>query len=298
MQQSATYDIALRIGYEYEYPAASNRTLLRLLPLTRPGQQLISGLVETDPLPEFRHDFWDFFGNPTSEIVFERPLKQIDFRCLGRVRVEGAETGLDLSCALRDLPAEIAAFRSLAPQSPHHFLGDSPRITLADEFAQFARQHLAGGSLSTRESVLAICNALYRQFEFDPTATDVRTAPLEAFRNRRGVCQDISHVAIAILRAAGIPAGYVSGFLRTIPPPGQPRLQGADAMHAWVRAWCGTETGWIEIDPTNDVLAGTDHIAVAVGRDYGDIAPIKGALRSIGSQRTFQEVDVVPLADI
>lgn len=244
---------------------------------------------------DIRRDFRDFFGNPTSEIVFEQPLTQIEFRCFGRVRVESLETPLDLSCALADLPAEIAGFHSLDPQSPHHFLGDSARITLADEFTDFARDRLGGAGLSVRESVLAICNALYDEFEFDPTATDVRTTPQQAFRNRRGVCQDISHVAIATLRAVGIPAGYVSGFLRTVPPAGQPRLQGADAMHAWVRVWCGPETGWIEFDPTNDIPAGPDHIAVAIGRDYADIAPIKGALRAVGSHRTFQQVDVIPL---
>ena len=100
---------------------------------------------------------------------------------------------------------------------------------------------------------------------------------------------------IACLRGVGIPAGYVSGFLRTDPPPGQPRLEGADAMHAWVRAWCGWETGWIEYDPTNAVVAGTDHILVARGRDYGDVAPVKGVLRIAGEQTSEQAVDVVPV---
>ena len=101
---------------------------------------------------------------------------------------------------------------------------------------------------------------------------------------------------IACLRGIGVPAGYVSGFLRTNPPPGQPRLEGADAMHAWVRAWCGWETGWIEFDPTNAVVAGTDHILVARGRDYGDVAPVKGVLRIAGAQKTEHAVDVIPVA--
>ena len=130
---------------------------------------------------------------------------------------------------------------------------------------------------------------------FDPEATTVDTPPAEAFARRHGVCQDFAQVMIACLRGVGIPAGYVSGFLRTNPPPGQPRLEGADAMHAWVRAWCGWQTGWIEFDPTNAIPAGTDHIVVARGRDYGDVAPVKGVLRIAGEQKTEHAVDVVPV---
>ncbi len=291
----ATYDVALRIFYDYEHRALSNRAILRMLPLTRPGQQLVSGLVETDPRPDFRRDGVDFFGNPMTETSFDQPLERIEFRFNGRVRLYETDNGLDLSCGFSQLATDISSVRGIDPASPHHFLGNSPRVVGAEEFHAFARNVLSGAAMSTREAALAICDALHAEFEFDPSATDVSTAPLEAFRNRRGVCQDISHVAIATLRSVGIPAGYVSGFLRTIPPPGQVRLVGADAMHAWVRAWCGNETGWIEIDPTNGRLAGTDHIAIAIGRDYSDVAPIKGSLRSVGPHKTFQEVDVIPV---
>ncbi|MFV0386335.1 transglutaminase family protein [Paracoccus sp. (in: a-proteobacteria)] len=295
MTTASLYDIGLRIGYDYDHPAAANRTILRMLPLTRPGQQLITGLVGADPAPDFRRDGVDFFGNPMAEMAFDRPLGHIEFRFHGRVRVEASEAGLDLSQGLAELAAEITACRSIRPDSPHHFLGSSPRVRLDREFSDFAAEVLAGPPASARESAMTICNALHDEFDFDPSATDVTTSPLEAFRNRRGVCQDISHAAIAVLRAAGIPAGYVSGFIRTSPPPGQPRLEGADAMHAWVRVWCGSETGWIEIDPTNAMLAGSDHIAAAIGRDYSDIAPVKGAMRSVGRHRTYQRVDVVPV---
>ena len=122
----------------------------------------------------------------------------------------------------------------------------------------------------------------------------VDTPAIDAFERRHGVCQDFSHIMIACLRSIGIPAGYVSGFLRTIPPEGQQRLEGADAMHAWVRAWCGIESGWIEYDPTNALRVGQDHIVVARGRDYGDTAPVKGVLRTAGTQTTGHKVDVIP----
>ena len=131
--------------------------------------------------------------------------------------------------------------------------------------------------------------------KFDPDATTVDTPPAEAFARRHGVCQDFAQVMIACLRGIGIPAGYVSGFLRTNPPPGKPRLEGADAMHAWVRAWCGWQTGWVEFDPTNAIPAGTDHIVAARGRDYGDVAPVKGILRIAGDQTTEHAVDVLPV---
>lgn len=297
MKSGATYDIKLRIGYDFDHPAGSYRTILRMLPITRADQHLISGLVDTSPTPDYRRDGIDFFGNPMAELAFDRPLAQIEFRFNGRVRVEATGPALDLSPGLDGLRAEIAACRNLRSDAPHHFLGPSPRVTPAPEFADFGREVLAGRGASTRESAMAICKALHAEFEFDPSATDVTTAPIDAFRKRRGVCQDISHAAIAILRQAGIPAGYVSGFLRTLPPPGQPRLEGADAMHAWVRVWCGAETGWIEIDPTNAMLAGTDHIVAAIGRDYSDIAPVRGVLRSVGQHRTSHQVDVIPVGE-
>ena len=123
----------------------------------------------------------------------------------------------------------------------------------------------------------------------------METPMIEAFERREGVCQDFTHIMISCLRGIGIPAGYVSGYLRTIPPPGKERLEGADAMHAWVRAWCGNEMGWVEFDPTNNAMTGEDHIVIARARDYFDVAPVKGITRSAGEHTTSQAVDVVPV---
>lgn len=148
---------------------------------------------------------------------------------------------------------------------------------------------------SAAENVIRLGKALYDYMTFDPNATDVDTDPSEAFRLKRGVCQDFSQIMILGLHALGIPAGYVSGYLRTLPPEGGVKLEGADAMHAWVRAWCGVAQGWIEYDPTNATLIGTDHIVVGYGRDYSDMAPVKGQLRSSGGQFNSQAVDVILL---
>ncbi|MBF9033694.1 transglutaminase family protein [Rhodobacterales bacterium HKCCE2091] len=288
------YDIRLSISYSYAHPAGASRSLLRMLPRATEAQDIVAGEVTVEPRPDYRRDGVDFFGNATSEVAHDAMLKEIRFGFDGRVRRRGMSDLLDLSSDLRELAAEIAHTRSIAPSSPHHFLGESPRIHLHKAIAAFAAD-AAAGTGSALATVEAVNSAVHGEITFDSTATDVTTDPLTAFEARRGVCQDMSHIMIAALRSLGIPAGYVSGFLRTDPPEGQPRLEGADAMHAWVRAWCGAEMGWIEIDPTNDIRAGQDHVMVGFGRDYFDVAPVKGSLRSMGPHQTTHSVDVVPV---
>jgi transglutaminase-like putative cysteine protease len=288
------YDIALTITYLYDSPAAASRNILRILPRTLPGQQLISGLVTADPRPDFRRDATDFFGNAMTELAYEGQQTELRFRFAGRVRRTIEASELDLSPQLGRLSEDLAAVNGLGPLSPHHFAGKSDRVEPEVAISEFAR-NATDAAASTLTAIRALSSALHREMTFDPDATEVATPPAEAFAQRRGVCQDFSHVMIAALRGIGVPAGYVSGFLRTIPPEGQARLEGADAMHAWVQAWCGAEMGWVQIDPTNDVLVGTDHIVVAIGRDYSDVAPVKGALRATGSHATRHEVDVVPI---
>lgn len=291
------YDIRLDITYTYTTPAKTSRSLLRLLPRTTPEQTLLSGLVTADPPPAHQSNAVDFFGNATTETVYDRPLDHISFRFGGRVRRHAQPPLLDLSTELGRLETETAGIVSLAPDAPHHFLPVSPRAAHDPAITDFVRAVLHP-EMSVIDGVLAAAHALHGEMRFDPTATDVTTEPGAAFAARSGVCQDFSHILIAGLRALGVPAGYVSGFLRTEPPPGQPRLEGADAMHAWVRAWCGQEAGWIEVDPTNNVRVGDDHVVVAYGRDYGDVAPVRGTLRAAGPHTTDHSVDVVPLAPV
>lgn len=288
------YDLTLAIRYTYQTPAVAARTVLRILPLDTLGQRVLSGRVTCSPEPALRSEDVDFFGNRLTVMVYSEPLTAVTFRFEGRVERLPREVLLDLSPPLGLLGAEVAGVASLGPASPHHFLGVSDRVAPGGEIGAFARA-VTNAAQTTLEAVEALSRALHGWFEFDSTATDVTTDPVKAFRQRRGVCQDISHVMIAALRSVGVPAGYVSGFLRTEPPEGQPRLEGADAMHAWVRAWCGVETGWVEIDPTNDLRVGLDHVVVAYGRDYTDVAPVKGTLRTAGQHATQHSVDMVPV---
>ena len=289
------YDISLTIEYEYDHASDHARNLLHLLPLNLPGrQEVIASLLSADPVPDERWDGTDFFGNAATWISYNEPIDSISLTLKAQAVRLPPPPQMDLSAGLDRLGSEIAAVQGIGPDAPHHFLGTSPRVVPAPEMTAFARERIAGCS-SALEAVLAIGRALHAEMAFDAEATDVATPPAQAFAQRRGVCQDFTHVMIACLRGVGIPAGYVSGFLRTIPPPGQKRLEGADAMHAWVRAWCGGETGWIEFDPTNDTVAGDGHIVVAYGRDYSDVSPVRGTLRSAGGHDSKHFVDVAPL---
>jgi transglutaminase-like putative cysteine protease len=290
------YDISLKITYSYEIPVSGGRHIVRVLPLSLPSRQrLVAGTITCSPEPQERTDMLDFFANPATSILFRKLHDTLLIHMKARVQLEAATPTADLSPDLAAFPAEIGAVWSLDPGSPHHYLAASPRLAEDPAIAAYART-IAKPGMTVRQIAGAVCTRIYEDFTYDPKATSVDSTPLESFRIKKGVCQDFAHIMIVGLRALGIPAGYVSGFLRTLPPPGKERLEGADAMHAWVRVWCGSTLGWVELDPTNNVAAGTDHIVVGHGRDYSDVAPVIGILKSYGRHKTDQAVDVVPVA--
>lgn len=291
------YDISLAIDYDYAGTSDRARTVMRLMPQDLPGEQrVVSRRLTILPVPDERREGVDFFGNATTAAVWHQPIQHLRLTMALRVERFARPEGADLSPPLAELPAALAAVTDLGPDSPHHFSGASPRVPEVPDIAVFARKAVKPG-MTARQAIEALGKALHRAMTFDAKATSVETGPAEAFAQKSGVCQDFAHVMIAGLRALGVPAGYVSGFLRTLPPPGQPRLEGADAMHAWVRAWTGPVGGWVEFDPTNDTCAGEDHVVVARGRDYGDVSPVRGAMRISGGQDTRHSVDMVPVDD-
>lgn len=289
------YDLSLHMGYVYDVPASGARHVIRVLPLSLPDRQrLIAGSVTVTPNAEEKTSFIDFFGQQATSVLVRAPHERLDIRMQARVQVEAHSITADFSPVLGKLGEELAEVWSVDPSSPHHLAGPSPRLPEDPQIAAYAKEILKPGQ-TVRELAMSLCARIHKDFTYDPKATTVDTTPKEAFRLKRGVCQDFAHIMIVALRSLGIPAGYVSGFLRTIPPPGKERLEGADAMHAWVRIWCGETMGYIELDPTNNIPAGTDHIVVAYGRDYSDIAPVIGVLKGYGNQKAIQAVDVVPL---
>lgn len=289
------YDIGLRIRYDYQTPAAGGRHVLYMTPADLTDQRRITSLLDITPAPDERIARTDFFGNTVVEVAFRAPHAEIEFRLRSRVERKVQEIGEDASTPLMQLGAEIADIRTLGSDSPHHFLADSPRVKARAEFREYALEQIEPDLMTTLAVVEAIGKAIDRDMAYEPGSTQVDTPPEEAFARGAGVCQDFTHIMIGCLRTIGVPAAYVSGFLRTNPPEGQERLEGADAMHAWVRAWVGGGLGWIEYDPTNGIRVGEQHIVVAYGRDYGDVAPVRGVVRISGAQKSSQAVDVVPL---
>lgn len=289
------YALTLRIHYSFSPPAGGGRQHLRILPATLPLQQeLRQTRLSITPPPQDRRDFTDFFGTRVIEIAHPAGLTDFTLTLTSEVDRRLPAPGPDVSPPPTDLAAEIAAHGGLDAASPHHFLPPSPRIPADTAIAAFARDATAGAT-SVRAAIVALGQALHDAMDFDARATDVDTAPDQAFAQRRGVCQDFAQIMIAGLRALGIPAAYVSGYLRTDPPPGQPRLVGADAMHAWVQAWTGLDGGWLDYDPTNACLAGDGHIRIGFGRDYGDVPPVAGMLRLGGGQSGGHSVDLVEI---
>lgn len=286
------YDLRLVIFYKFARPSGAGRQLFRVLPASLRGQQqVLSERLTLTPAPVERHDFRDFFDNRVVEVAMPPGLTTLKIVMEARVSRIAEAAELDLSPGPEGLRTELASLRGLGPESPHHCIGRSPRVRPDAAISAFATR-ATRRCRTVRDVVLTYGLALHDHMTFDSKATEVDTPPEVAFALRRGVCQDYAMIMTAGLRSLGVPAGYVAGFLRTLPPAGKPRLQGADAMHAWTRAWCGIETGWLEYDPTNACLVGSDHVVVGYGRDYGDVAPVTGMLRLDGGQSSTHTVDI------
>ncbi|WP_223850396.1 transglutaminase family protein [Paracoccus yeei] len=286
------YSMQVAFRYEFDRPAGAGRQLFRILPAVIPGiQTLLRAEVSIEPDPDETAEFRDFYGTRVIELVMPPGLSELELVLDAEVERIGHDPGLDISAPLSHLPAEIAHYKTLDAASPHHFMAPTERIPPMPAVAAFARQATAKAA-TAREALEMLGLALHRHMTFDGKATDVNTPPAQAFEMRRGVCQDFAQIMVGALRSLGLPAAYVGGYLRTLPPPGQPRLVGADATHAWVRAWCGTETGWIDYDPTNACFALGDHIDIGFGRDYDEVAPVAGMLRLEGRQASSHSVDI------
>lgn len=288
------YEIRQTTEYAYVKRVPTARHILRMVPVSRPGIEIIHADLKIRPEPSSRREDLDFFGNACTSVQIEALHDNFCATSTILARVSAPPPILmNLTPGWEEASRLAFASSDPGPLSPVHYLFASRLVPLEAEIAEYARRSFPAG-----QPVLAgaadLMGRIYREFTYDPEATDVTSTPIEAFRQKSGVCQDFAHVMISGLRALGLPAAYVSGFLRTVPAPGQPRLQGADAMHAWVAVWCGEAAGWRALDPTNDTAVGEDHIPLAYGRDYSDVAPVSGILLGPGDQKLNVAVDVVP----
>jgi transglutaminase-like putative cysteine protease len=288
------YDIRHVTTYRYEAPVATTRCTVRLLPRSDNGQSVSDSMLDVTPPPVGLVERRDFFGNRVVILHIAAAYRELRIAALAHVTVERPEMPAPgLTPAWESVRREAAAAHTLDWDSPVHRLYPSRRVPFHAPATDYARASFAPGR-PILEAAADLMNRIHADFTFDPAATAVSTPLAEAFAKGRGVCQDFAHIMIASLRGLGLPAGYVSGYIRTIPPPGQKRLEGADASHAWVSVWCGLEFGWLDLDPTNAVLVGDDHIVNAIGRDYADVSPIDGVFMGSGKHKLSVSVDVVP----
>lgn len=290
------YQVHHRTTISYEVPVAQARFNIRLRPYSWPGQSIVTQQLDFSPLPAERRNEAGPYCVNRSLIGFTGKLSELAIESRFTVEVT-THPPANEGPALDQLRQQALDMRDLSVLSPAPYLFAS---RIAD--ANSAIGDWAGGILAADQPILTaasgLMNAIHREFVYRPGATSSATPPAEAFGRREGVCQDFAHVMIVGLRSQGIPAAYVSGYLRTEPPPGQARLVGADAMHAWVAVWCGTELGWVGFDPTNDCLALADHILIAMGRDYADVSPIDGTFVGSAPQHMETAVDVIPQHEV
>jgi transglutaminase-like putative cysteine protease len=289
------YTIRHLTTVKYASPVSLARFNVRLKPAPWPGQVLHDYALTIDPVPwTIQEEFGPWIVN-RSRLFVRDPLTRLAIESRMHIEVQPpaiADTNAPAP-SVADIRQQAMAHRDLSAMGPASYLYASPMAPKSRTIAEWARPMLDPGR-TILSAGNALMHAIFSQFIYDGDATDAATPPAEAFAKKRGVCQDFAHVMIVAARAHGLPAAYVSGYLRTLPPPGKPRLVGADATHAWVALWCGDELGWIDFDPTNDCLARTDHIFTAMGRDYADVAPIDGVFRGGGGQTMVVSVDVAP----
>jgi transglutaminase-like putative cysteine protease len=287
------YDIRHVTTYSYESSVSFARCSLRLEPRSGDGQQLVSHTVDIRPRPAERTVRRDFFGTHTESVLIETAHRNLRIDSRSRVSVSRQPPGRAAASpcweSIRDVAFEAT---SLGPSSPVGYVFASSLVPMQAPVTAYAAASFPAGA-GILAGAVDLMHRIRTEFKYDPKATVISTPLKEVFEKRHGVCQDFAHVMIAGLRGLGLPAAYVSGYLRTIPPPGKPRLQGADATHAWVSVWCGAEIGWVGFDPTNDLLVGNDHIILAVGRDFSDVSPVDGIIVGSRKQKLGVAVDVV-----
>lgn len=291
------YRLTHRTKYTYEGAVTVSHHLARLAPRSLPGQRCPWHELEIQPVPVGRGVHVDAYGNTNSYFEIEGKHEALEVIARSLVEVFPTEHPDPRSTPPWESVRDACQLEKLTPGSEAGaFRFGSPMVPLGREFAEYAAAEFTPGR-PVLEAVIALTTRIFRDFKFDPRATDVTTPVSEVMKKRAGVCQDFAHLMLACLRSLGVPARYVSGYLETRPPPGKTKLAGADASHAWVSVFCGEEAGWIDTDPTNNMLPGERHITVAWGRDFSDVSPLRGVTLGAGGQRLAVAVDVIPVEE-
>ena len=286
-----TYNLIHKTIYDYASPVTVSHHAARVEPRVLPQQTVENFSLRIGPMPAVIKPRVDFFGNQVCGFSIQEIHQRLEVTATSRVTV--AATTPPVPALSPDWEGVVKIFSDpVSPEvvEPYQFVFGSPLLCASPELADYARE-----SFSPETPLLAAVADLNRRifadFKFDPTATTVATPLEEVLAKRAGVCQDFAHLAIASLRSLGLPARYVSGYLRTRPPEGKARLVGADASHAWFAVFC-PDVGWVDFDPTNNLLPAEEHITVAFGRDYSDVSPVSGVITGGGAHQVSVSVDM------
>ena len=285
------YKIVHRTTYKYKYPVSFGNHVACLRPRSIQRHSLRQSELTIKPSPASLTERIDYFGNHLCFFTVEEPHDELIVEARSEVVMENpAAVASVQSPPWEEAASTLNQNHEQDALDAYQFRFESPRIRLKPEFAAYARQSFTPHR-PLREALLDLTARMYADFRFDSKVTTVRTPVEEVFLKRRGVCQDFAHVQIACLRSLNLSARYVSGYLRTYPPPGKPRLIGADASHAWVSCFC-PGLGWLDVDPTNNVVPSDGHVTIAWGRDFGDVSPLHGLILGGGSHTLKVAVDL------
>ncbi|MFT3810636.1 MAG: transglutaminase family protein [Micropepsaceae bacterium] len=282
--------------YEYSKRVTNSQHLMRLRPRLTDNQVCASSEVFIDPGPSRRTARDDYFGNRMELVTMDEPHDRLVIDAQSIVRVTHRRPrDIEMTAAWDTVGDTLSIGRSDAEIEAAQFMFDTPLTRAERDLVKYAEADFPAGrpvALAARD----LMNRVRRDIKYKPGVTDASTPVDKVFELQAGVCQDQSHVMLAVLRARGLAARYVSGYLMTRPPPGRPKLQGADQSHAWVSVWC-PPLGWIDFDPTNGILPDDEHITLAYGRDYADISPISGIMLGGGEHEVEVGVDVAPVEE-
>lgn len=298
---SASYLVVHETRYSYEYPVGLSRQVLHLTPRALPHQACGKHVLDIAPRAEILARGEDVFGNPTTSFVIDADHASLVVRAESWVDVRARALPEDAATPpwerVRDRLAYQAGRRpEAADLEATRFLFESTRVRNKRELAAWAGPCFRAGA-PLLAGARALMHKIHDELEFDPKATTVSTPVMEVFERRAGVCQDFAHLMLSCLRSLGLAARYVSGYILTKPPPGKPRLVGADASHAWVSVYCPGH-GWIDLDPTNRMSPALEHVTLGWGRDYDDVIPLRGVLLGGGEHELAIEVTVCPASEV
>lgn len=288
---SVGYKVRHTTTFNYPIPVSVCHNIVCLTPRPDPCLTIHSASLAITPQPTVVSERVDTFGNITHVFSIEEPHDALVVDASLDVTVHDPRQGLGPGKPWEQVSQSIADQSDSNWLETESFLYDSPLVARSQDAKDLIAQLFTPGR-PISEATIALTKLIHQTFKYQPGATNVGTNSDTALRNRQGVCQDFAHAMIAALRSVGLPARYVSGYLRTMPPPGRPKLVGVDQSHAWASVYMGEQLGWQSFDPTNGIACGVDHIPIAVGRDYTDIAPIRGAFLGGGDSQLVVTVDV------